>query len=445
VNRTQVQTNTQTGAEARTAQVETVEVARPRASTVTLVMLTVLAGVFAIGAWGWVLFARENGSPTGLFTYTDFPAITIASRLLSEGRAAELYNLDAQLEGQRRLIAEGYLAFDPADPLKVPYPYTPFIAMFMTPLVGVSPLVGMAVWDLINIALMAAGLWFLLSALPLSTLTRRVVLLAGLTSLPFIVNLEQGQSSGITMFALGVGIALLKRERDLPAGLALGLLALKVQWLPFLVLVLLWKRRWKALAGTVGTGLALMLLSTATIGLGWVPGYVQTLMRAQQYARELLLDPWYSHSFPGGLTALLGRGTDDVVRAANLLLTVALAGLLLYLWRGRWQPATSRWDGLMAVTLLAALLTNLQLNTHDLCLMVLPAALGISFLQGQAADARTKMVWYSSLWTLYVATALFLGPIFQAPLRLTTMLMLVMLGLLLYVFSRQRSEAVAAA
>ena len=39
------------------------------------------------------------------------------------------------------------------------------------------------------------------------------------------------------MLALGVGIGLLKRERELPAGLAFGLLALKVQWLPILVVV----------------------------------------------------------------------------------------------------------------------------------------------------------------------------------------------------------------
>jgi len=289
----------------------------------------------------------------------------------------------------------------------------------------------MAMWDLANIACMAWGFWFLLSTLALSRLTRLVFLLAALTSFPFIVNLEQGQSSGVVMLALALGIGLLKKDHDLPAGLAFGLLVLKIQWLPVLLLVLLWKRRWRTLAGMATTGSALLLLSVLTAGTAWIPDYLQLLVRAQQYARELLLDPWYSHSFPGGLTALIGRGTDDAVRLANLFLTLGLVVLLLFLWREKWEPSTRRWDGLMATTLLVALLTNLQLNTHDLSLLVLSGALGLSYLSGTNFQG-VRVVWLGALWTLYVATGLFLPQVFGLPLRLTTLVMGLMLGLLVY-------------
>jgi hypothetical protein len=411
-----------------------------RANLYVLSGLLVMMAVFAIGVWSWVSFYRASGGATGLFTQTDFPAVTIASRLVSEGRGAELYKLDVQLEGQRRLISEGYIELSPDAGLKYPYPYTPPIAVLMSPLSGLPPNVGMAMWDIVNIGCMAWGLWFLLSTLPLARFTRLMILLGTLTSFPFIVNLEQGQSSGVVMLALGVGIGLLKKGRDLPAGLALGLLVLKVQWLPILVLVLIWKMRWRTLVGAVATGGALLLVSVLAAGVGWIPDYVQLLGRAQEYARELLLDPWYSHSFPGGLTALIGRGTDDIVRTANLVLMVGLVVLLLFLWRGRWEPSTRRWDGLMAATLLVAFFTNLQLNTHDLSLLALPGALGLSFLGGLAINARLKAAWLGALWTLYVATGLFLPQVFALPIRITTLAMGVMLAVLF--FSVLQSEGV---
>ena len=226
------------------------------------------------------------------------------------------------------------------------------------------------------------------------------------------------------MLGLALGIGSLKRGRWLPAGLAFGLLLLKVQWLPFLVLVLLWKRQWRALAGMVATGAVLMLLTWALIGTDWIPGYIDMVLRTQRYDRALLLDPAYSHSLAGGLTALLGGGTDALVRGISLGVMLVLAGFLLWVWRKPWQPDTGEWDGMMALTLLAAILTNLQLNTHYLVLLVLPGALGLSYLLA-ARQVRLAAGWCAMLWAGYVAT-LFMPLIFALPLRLTTLLILAM-------------------
>jgi hypothetical protein len=211
----------------------------------------------------------------------------------------------------------------------------------------------------------------------------------------------------------------------LPAGLAFGLLLLKVQWLPFLLLVLLWKRQWRALAGIVATGAVLMLLTVARIGTAWIPGYIDMLLRSQRYDRALLLDPAYSHSLAGGLTALLGGGTDGLVRGISLGVMLVLAGFLLWVWRKPWQPGTGEWNGRMALTLLAAILTNLQLNTHDLALLVLPGALGLSYLLA-ARHVGLAVGWCVLLWVGYVAMLL-MPLIFALPLRLTTLLVLAMM------------------
>ncbi len=349
-----------------------------------LAAIVVMMATFAVGAQSWAQFFlspnEANGVPVRLFTQTDYPAISIASRIVASGRGGQLYDLEVQRREQDALASEGYLDLPQGSSLKYPYPYTPFIAVLWSPLADLSPLVGMAIWNLLNIVALVGGLWYLLASLSLPGVTRALLLLAAVTSFPFIVNLEQGQSSGIVMGALGVGIALLRKEKDLLAGLALGFLLLKTQWLLFIVLVLVWKLRWRALLGIGVTGAALASLALLVMGTEWIPDFQRVVGMVQQWDRALLLDPWYSHSLSGGLTALFGRGTDGVVRILTLVATLLMALALAYLWRGPWRPGSPRWDALVALTLLAAIFTNLQLNTHDLVLLVLPGALGLSAL-----------------------------------------------------------------
>ena len=394
--------------------------------------LVIFAAVFALGAWSWLQFYRENRDPTGLFTQTDFPAIVIGSRLVASGAGAQLYDLDAQLIEQRQMARAGYLRLPPGESTKLhyPYPYTPFLAVLWSPLVGLSPTTAMAIWDMLNLAAFVVGLWLLLAALPIPQITRLLVVLGAVTSLPFIMNVEQGQSSGVTMLAFGAGIALMKRDRDLPAGLMLGLLAFKVQWLPFLLLVLLWKRRWWALLGVAITGALLMALATFAIGTNWIPGYWEVFQQAQQWSRSLLLDPHYSHSLGGGLVALFGPGAERIVRTLNPLFLLAAAALVLYVWRGPWQPNSARWDGAMALTFLATIFTSLHVNTHDLCLLAIPAALGISYITQSGQSEGVKTAWYASLWAAYLLPSLLLGASFDLPVRLTTLVIGLLIALL---------------
>jgi hypothetical protein len=159
------------------------------------------------------------------------------------------------------------------------------------------------------------------------------------------------------------------------------------------------------------------------MGTAWIPDYLSVAVRTQQGAREFLLDPWYGHGLAGGLVALLGRQAEGVARLINLVVTAASAVLLLFVWRGKWAPGTARWDGAMALTILAAMLTNAQLNTHDLCLLALPGALGLSYIRGAAVPVRTATIWYALLWLGYLAT--FFALLTQ-PVRVTTLLMVCM-------------------
>lgn len=411
-----------------------------RARLHNLAALALVAAAFAYGAWSWVqFFAAPPPLGTGsdrtlLFTQTDYPAVVLASRMVSSGQGAQLYDLDRQLEGQRQLITEGYLQLSPSEPLLYPYPYAPFVAIFNTPLAGISPLAAMAVWDLLNIACMALGLWLLVSALPLDKRERLLILLGGLTCFPFIVNLEQGQSSGLTVLSMGAGIALLRRGNDLQGGLALGLLALKIQWLPFFVLVLLFKRRWRALLGLIITGAALLLLAVLTMGTAWIPGFLDMLQRAQRFDPVLALAPLASHSLSGQLAVLffsvdgpVTAAGNEAIRNISLLATLFGAALVLWVWRGPWRPGAPAWDGAMSLTVLVAAFTNIQLNTHDLSLLTIPAALGVSYFKRATGLEQYRMAWYGIVVVLYLVTTFLFSTVFSLPVRITSLLIALML------------------
>ncbi|MDQ6695594.1 MAG: DUF2029 domain-containing protein, partial [Chloroflexota bacterium] len=387
------------------------------------VALCLVLLLFARSASSWAQFftapSEANGNRVVLFTQADYPAVVIASRLAAGRHGGELYDLHTQLVEQERLVREGYLALAPGADLKYPYPYAPFIAMLMSPFSALSPLHQMALWDLLNIAGMAVGLAYLLWSMPLPAAARGLLLLGGLSSFPFIVNLEQGQSSGIVALGLGLGIALLSKGHEGRGGLALGLLLLKVQWLPFIVLVLLWKRRWRALGGMALTGAVLLSATTLLLGTSWLPGYFTMFERAQAFSRELMLDPYYSHSLTGLLAGVLGNGHDALIRIANSAALAAFALLLLYLWRRKWKPGSPGWQGLMSATLLTTMLTNVMLNTHDLSLLVLPGALGLSYLYNAAGSQRRLIAcWGALLWGGYIITSLVSpGQLLAMPVR----------------------------
>jgi hypothetical protein len=166
------------------------------------------------------------------------------------------------------------------------------------------------------------------------------------------------------------------------------------------------------------------------MGTNWIPGYLEVFQEAQQWSRALLLDPHFSHSLGGGLVALFGPGAEAVVRTLNPLFMLALAVLVLYAWRGPWQPRSARWDGAMALTFLATIFTGLHVNTHDLCLLAIPAALGISYIAQSGQSEGVKTAWYALLWGAYLIPSLFLGATFDLPVRLTTLVMGLMIAVL---------------
>ena len=197
----------------------------------------VTAGLFAIfDLYQWLLAYLSDRF------HNDFTFYYVAARIgLSHGWGS-IYDLglqQAQLDalGSKITIAElaRYISPPPVAWVAVPLTLLPYPLAYV-------------LWSFLLIAALAATWYF---AAPLAGRARVLYLVAAIGWLPVIYGLQLGQPGLFVALGVAASYALLRADRPMWAGLALGAIALKPQ-LAFLVpLALLAARQNRAFAGSV--------------------------------------------------------------------------------------------------------------------------------------------------------------------------------------------------
>ncbi|MDP9152077.1 MAG: glycosyltransferase 87 family protein [Myxococcota bacterium] len=154
---------------------------------------------------------------------------------------------------------------------------SPFSALLVAPLAGLSPLVAKDCWLLIDVSALAAAIALLgaMTRLPL----RRVALIAFLTVVPLRTNFQFGQQYVVLLFLLALACWLHLRGRGFASGVILAIAAaLKLYPVAFGLFLLL-KRRWSSLAGLASTLALLVGAGAALFGPATLRSYVTLLPR----------------------------------------------------------------------------------------------------------------------------------------------------------------------
>jgi alpha-1,2-mannosyltransferase len=260
------------------------------------------------------------------------------------------------------------------------YLYPPLFALAVLPLAWLSYPAAFSLWLLANVAFLAASLWLLLGGRQRVNLLglSACVLLAG-AFYPVWHHLKIGQSSLLLLLLLSATLALLRRGKDLPAGLLLsGAILLKLTP-AILILLLVVRRRWRAVWGAIGGVVGLSALSA--ILTGWQAQVTYFTRMVPLLSAGTAFYP--NQSLNGFITRVLGAGAYRladlsaelwVPRIGATIAAVALLAVtaLFLLRRASDAREESLEDGFAGLVLLSLLVSPISWE-HHYVLALLPA------------------------------------------------------------------------
>lgn len=208
---------------------------------------------------------------------SDWPAFATGGRLIVED-PTHLYDMGTQrrvqleITGGRTLVTLGINGI-------LPFLAPAWVAFLAVPFDLLGTNLGGRLWILAGLACLAIGLYLAVRPRPPTGI------LAAFASAPTALLLLNAQLDGFVV--LGIGAALALWTQPFLAGLCLGLTLLKPQLVLPIVAALLLTRQWRALAGWVAAGVAL-LAASAALNPRWVFQWLPALGgTVQPGAREV--------------------------------------------------------------------------------------------------------------------------------------------------------------
>ncbi len=347
----------------------------------------------------WTVYAVDISTPglldrNGLVKGTDFLHFYTLGNLALHGRGDLLYNMRAQAELARELVAQA------PDSLYVPL-YGPQLSLFFAPFARLPYGWALTAWLAVNVLIYAFCCHAVWKSCPSLQAYRSTVLILAIAFPGFFHVLAWGQTSGLALLCFTLAYLALRRDRALLAGLAIGSLIFKPQLGLAAAVVFVLAREWKVVAGAVAAASIQLAAAWMLYGGEVMRAYFHALM----HLREVLplLEPrlYQTHSLRSFWSLLL-----PWPRVAFALYAICALGVLVLAiraWRSE-APLSVRFSAL----LLATVLVSPHLTVYDLVILA-PAFL---LLGDWALGHREQKVAPRIQQLIYVCYLLFLtGPL----------------------------------
>ena len=271
-----------------------------------------------------------------------------------------------------RYIQPLYAYYGPeADLLQVgPTPYPPIFVLLFTPFAMLDPSTGFMLWTVVNLGVAIYVLHGLAAHFPQGRLVRVVL---GLTFFPLAYSLFVGQMTVILLLALYHAYISFEKGNDFRGGLWTGVLLLKPQYAIFLILVILLKRRWRAVFGVGGTGMALLLSSLVILGPDGLLKYLISLNYASGFRSvNPVVYPEQMISWRAFLINFVPALSETQGVILTAVLSILTAATLLIVWRGPWNPTDERFAMRIMATMVVTLLASFHSHSHGAALLLVP-------------------------------------------------------------------------
>ena len=344
--------------------------------------------------------------PGALRGHADFRQLYAAGYMVRSGHAHDLYNYQAQKEFQSRLVTP--------DELTLPFIRPAYQALLFAPLSLLKYRNAYLVFLGVNLVLL--GICYRLLR-PLTNLTQVwswLPLALVLSFLPICVALMQGQDSILLTTLLAASVIMLDQDRDLVAGILLGLGLFKFQIvLPIALLFFLW-RRWRVAAGFALSAGAVLLLSIGIVGLSESASFVRSVLSVGNGVGS----GGNALGFPLRVTLMAnlrglvfgvagGRISASLTQSLTVVLSIAVL-----LWVAVSAPRKLRGSDAMILAITAATVVSYYLFIHDLSVLSIPAVVTLNrFVQAEeTGDIFGWLVAGTSALVLLAPTSVFLIP-----------------------------------
>jgi len=367
-------------------------------------------------------FVATDKSVTRQMLGHDFLAFYTAGSFVNQGRARDLYNLDAVRDFEQATAHSAGLEVGKSFG---PWWNPPFYALVFSPLARLPYSRALDVWRWISLGAVALAIGLLSRLVMQASLATRwqqwlLVPMLIVISMPFIQAFSHGQNTFTSLLVLTVAVVLWRDQRKFLAGTVAGFLFYKPQLGAVVATVMAVDLGWTAVAGLTVTGLFL-LLTTLIAMPGSMGDWLTRLPANVHWMQVEHAYLWERHVTLKAFWRLLLQGREAgeawfITTALTWLSMSVVGGSLLWKMiecrRNRLaiQPGLGR-DRLISATIIAMPLLMPFYFDYDLLLLAIPATLYAAERISHPNRIAYNDRWLTASWVMLFLW-LFVNPAF---------------------------------
>lgn len=323
------------------------------------------AVILALCLWG--VCAVDYATPgifdrAGNIKFQDFLQFPISARLIAQGRASELYD--------DPVLAEGIRAIAGNTKVRLQYFYGPQVALPFIPLLRFSFLTQAEIWVVLSLLMYFGCVYLLWRTCSRLRACPGLVAIAAVAYPPLFHFFVRGQLSALVLLCFTAAYRAIRARHDWLAGIALGFLVFKPQFLVAIPLVLLLAQAWKMFVALALSAAAQLALSALYFGPAVMRAYSTMMLHSasQPGSTELTLSPIQMHSLRSFGSLLIPW--PPAVWPFYLLSSFAVIAIAAAIWKSP-SPTALR----VSALILAAVLVNPHIYIYDLLALAPPLLL----------------------------------------------------------------------
>jgi len=328
------------------------------------------AVILALCLWGVCAVDFSTPGPldrAGNIKFQDFLPLYVSAQLIAHGRATELYDQQVTENSVQALVGQttvGQTNVGQTTRLRLPYLYGPQVSLIFVPLARFSFPVAARIWVGTSLLIFLACVYLVWKSCPGLCSRSGIVVLCAIAFPPLFHFVVRGQLSAVVLACFTAAFLAFRSGRTLLAGIALGFLVFKPQFLVAIPLVLLLAQAWKTLSGVVVAAAAQLALASLYFCTLVMRAYFDTLWHISRVigALELNLAPIQMHSLRSFWSLLVPR--PEPALALCILSSLVVVSIAAVVWKSA-APLALRFSALT----LAAVLVNPHLFVYDVLVL----------------------------------------------------------------------------